>query len=194
MFIYVASLSDGKFFIGKTKDKENVEHKKCDWTTLYNFIEILEIFEGDGYDEEKTTLKYMYLKGIENVRGGIYSNTRLSFEQYLQIRKSIYGANDRCIACGKLDHSIGNCDTVICYRCGRNDHSFMICDETTHYHNGLLDGCYRCGRSDHTKIRCNRTKDVYGRILKGASGFGQMIDSFVESFFELLPTWHNTRF
>lgn len=172
MIIYVFQLENDKYYIGSTLDmtkKLEAFESGIDntpWTDKNKFIAVLETFQGDKFDEDKTVLRYMEEFGIDNVRGGIYNEVELSFDQYITIKKFINNSNGFCTACGREGHKIKDCRIPICYRCGRLYHSSSNCNETTHIYNGRLDGCYRCGRSDHSWIRCNRTKDVYGRIIE----------------------------
>lgn len=174
-FIYVLGLENNKYYIGRTQNLQQRlnDHKNglgSYWTKKYPFIKLIDYRIGTKYEETAKTLEYMDRYGIENVRGGIYSNIDLTFEQCLTIQKEIYGANNKCLACGIDGHYIMDCKTIICYRCGRNNHNAMDCQETTHLNNGILNGCYRCGRPYHWKFRCNRSKDIYGRPINQRAG------------------------
>lgn len=171
--IYVLKLEKNKYYIGRTNNIETriARHKAgegSDWTKKYKFIKLLEQFEGDDFDEDKCVIKYMDKYGINNVRGGIYSNIILTMDQHLNIRKSIYGAKNKCLACGSNEHFIAECKEPICFVCGRTGHLVSNCRAKTHVLNGKLNGCYRCGRSDHWKFRCNRTNDIFGRPIESS--------------------------
>lgn len=169
--IYVLELENGKFYVGRTDNFQErlLKHQQgqgCAWTNTHKYKDTLQVFQGDKFDEDKTVLKFMNKYGIENVRGGAYSNIELSFEQYIAIRRQINNANNLCLACGEHGHFISDCKTEICYRCGKNGHLASSCQENTNINNGKLDGCTRCGRPDHWAFRCNRSKDVFGRVLE----------------------------
>jgi len=178
-FIYILQLGQNKWYVGRTNNlqqriQQHMDNEGCEWTKLYGFISVESTSQGNGFDEDKITLECMDTYGIENVRGGIYSNIDLSLEQMLTIRKQLNHNKNLCLACGSASHYIGSCFATICYRCGRPGHKSDECQETTHFYNGKLDGCYRCGRSDHWKWRCNRSKDIFGRNLTSASGIAQI--------------------
>ena len=78
VYIYILELEQGKYYVGKTNDPEIRINKHFDsegsaWTKKYKPIkEIQRISNCDDYDEDKYTLKYMNMYGIENVRGGSF--------------------------------------------------------------------------------------------------------------------------
>lgn len=168
--IYVLRLINDKYYVGKTRDlntriNQHQAHTASAWTTKYPMIDVFQTYLGDAYDEDKYVIKYMGEYGIENVRGGSYSNIELSMDQHIAIRRALCTAGNACVACGLIGHFIQDCKEDICYRCGRTGHLVKDCNAKLHVLNGKLDGCYRCGRPDHWAIRCNRSKDVYGRLL-----------------------------
>ena len=77
--VYVLQLQNGKYYVGKTT---NIEFRLSDhsdgagsgWTSKYKPLRIVEIKHNcDHFDEDKYTKMYMAMHGIENVRGGSYS-------------------------------------------------------------------------------------------------------------------------
>lgn len=171
LFIYVLKLSDEKYYVGKTfnnitqRMEEHMAGNGSPWTQKYAPIEVMEVKTGDEYDEDKYVLKYMKQYGIDNVRGGSFSQLILPFDQYVQSWRSIQNASGNCTACGKSDHRIESCTSDICYKCGQAGHLFTTCTAQAHTMGGRIDGCFRCGRPDHWAIRCNRSKDFLGRTL-----------------------------
>ena len=92
--IYVLKLSENKWYIGKTlrnvdeRFKEHIEGKGSSWTTKYKPIKIEKIYKDCDYQvENHITHEYMEEYGIENVRGGSYTNVELYPEQinYLEL-------------------------------------------------------------------------------------------------------------
>ena len=95
MVVYVLELKNSKFYIGSTSDlcktiDEHVAKTFCEWTRINEYQDVFETFEGDRSDENKTVIRYMDKHGVDNVRGGMYKNTVLTFEEHLGIRKSIH--------------------------------------------------------------------------------------------------------
>lgn len=94
--IFVLELESNKYYVGKTKSKNfRLEFKsnlyeKNDWITKYKPIKIIELIpDCDLFDEDKYTLKYIEKKGIENVRGGSFSNEILTVQETVMINKMI---------------------------------------------------------------------------------------------------------
>ncbi len=137
MFIYVLELDKHKYYIGKSNNyiKRIDDHKTnrgSYWTKLYNPVKIIEVFEStDDFDEDKTTLKYMNLYGIDNVRGGSFVQSKLSKENIEILQRMINSKNDTCFKCGLKGHFIKDCPNKYkCMICGRNEHITDNCKET----------------------------------------------------------------
>lgn len=117
VFIYVLKLSHNKFYIGKTSNPNiriqnhfSQNMKAAIWTKLYKPIEIVELISNcDEYDEEKYTLKYMDIYGIESVRGGYFSYPVLTSTQIYFIKQMLRSINNKCLHCGLKDHFIKEC-------------------------------------------------------------------------------------
>lgn len=118
VYIYVLSLVNNKYYVGKTKNISNrLENHFADsgsyWTKKYKPISVLEIYENcDVYDEDKYTIMYMNKYGIDNVRGGSFTTLYLSLHETLIINKMIDGANDKCFKCG-LSHFANFCSKAV---------------------------------------------------------------------------------
>lgn len=170
-YIYILKLGDGCYYVGKTSNvdarlDQHVKGKASTWTRLHKVGSLLDSFEEvHPIDELKTTLDLMAKHGIAKVRGDIYSQLTLSFDQHLNILRHLRSMTNACLACGENGHFIQDCVAHMCYRCGRAGHTVEECYAKSHGCGGRLDGCYRCGRPDHWRFRCNRSRDAFGRLL-----------------------------
>ena len=116
MRIYILRLLNEKWYVGKSKNvkKRFRQHKRgrgAIWTRIHKPIEInKDIMMRCRYDEDRYTKKMMGKYGIENVRGGSYSQINLCDNTKEFIEREIRTAEDRCFRCGGTDHYTKNCD------------------------------------------------------------------------------------
>lgn len=115
--IYVLTLEGGKFYVGKTNNvsKRYREHlsgyKSSSWTKKYRPIGIEKVYhDADALDEDKITVQYMMMYGIENVRGGPYVSIKLPEDTKRHIQQRIRMASDLCVRCGSSSHFVMSCD------------------------------------------------------------------------------------
>lgn len=118
-YIYVLSLSEGKYYVGKTKNlSTRLEfHMKglgSAWTIKYKPISVVEEFLCKSiFDEDKTTKEYMAKYGIDNVRGGAYTQIVLPEFDKILLQKEINHAHNKCVRCGKFGHFVMQCDEKV---------------------------------------------------------------------------------
>ena len=161
--IYVLELHEGKYYVGKTT---NIEFRLEDhingigsaWTIKYKYKSLLKSIKGcDPQDEDKYTLMYMELFGIDCVRGGSFCEIELNNDDKLIINKMINTANNNCYKCGKKGHFIKKCYTKdTCDRCGRTNHNANNCYAKTNISGEVINTivCTRCGRNSHDITTC----------------------------------------
>jgi predicted GIY-YIG superfamily endonuclease len=151
--IYVLKCAKGKIYVGKTWNvaKRLHEHQHgsgSEWTRKYLPSKILEVHTMTSAHDENNTVKDWMLKvGIQNVRGGSYSEPILSAETIRSLEKELLGATDKCFKCGLGGHFAKDCfieadseseDEDICYRCGRGGHYLSECYASRHANGRIL--------------------------------------------------------
>lgn len=116
MNLYILKCKDGKYYIGTTNldtSKRLVQHMKGNgsaWTNKYKPLWIeKEIINCDKYDEDKWTKIYMDKYGINNVRGGSYSQIELPDNTVDLLEREVNHANKKCLFCGKSGHFVKQC-------------------------------------------------------------------------------------
>lgn len=113
--IYILKLENNKYYVGVTNnlDKRLMDHmngKGSEWTKKYKMKSLYKlIHDYNAFDEDRYTKEYMNKFGIENVRGGSYSNFYLTPEQRKLLIKELRTANDECFKCGRNTHYSNKC-------------------------------------------------------------------------------------
>lgn len=108
--IFVLLLENDKYYIGSCNDPNNDINKYLTgygpkWIKKHKPIKIREIISPcDIFDIDKHTKRYMATHGVSNVRGGAYSNLRLSKSDCNHIDKEIFSALGMCMHCGSDNH------------------------------------------------------------------------------------------
>ena len=158
--IYVLKCQEGKYYVGKTdktameRFKEHTAGKGSVWTRKYKPSELIECFHGDKFDEDKKTKQYMDKYGIENVRGGAYSQIKLDEASLAALKREMNGANDKCNKCGNSGHFAKYCKAEKkCTRCNREGHTEKQCYATTYEEEEMIKVwiCTDCNKEFDTK-------------------------------------------
>jgi hypothetical protein len=176
-FVYVLELSGNKFYVGKTNSPEFRLQKHFDangsaWTKKYKPLRVVEVVNGDDFDEDKYTLQYMQNYGIDNVRGGSFCELQLTQETKNVITKMLQSATDKCFNCGLSGHFANKCtassvssseeEDETCTRCNRTGHVAKNCYAKTiqkKYSSSseeeeAEETCTRCNRTGHIAKNC----------------------------------------
>jgi predicted GIY-YIG superfamily endonuclease len=115
--LYALKLCNEKYYVGVTSHlqrryEQHLKGQGPTWTRLYPPIgfERLTIRNSDNPFEEDTMTKELMLKyGIDNVRGGSYSNSKLSDAQLEILNTEIRTATGACYHCSSTDHYANHC-------------------------------------------------------------------------------------
>ena len=116
MNLYILKCKNNKYYVGTTTldtTKRLAQHmsgRGSAWTRKYKPLWIeKEIKNCDKYDEDKWTKIYMDKHGINNVRGGSYSQVSLPSNAVNLLEREVNHANQKCLFCGKKGHFINQC-------------------------------------------------------------------------------------
>lgn len=145
VYIYALKLKHNKYYIGKTSNPDfriesHFNSKGSEWTKIHNPVKLLELIDGDDYDEDKYTKIYMDKYGIDNVRGGSYTSIILDNETKNQLVKNSNSTNDRCFKCGKYGHFANNCWS----------------NKSSSKSSSSTKKCDICGKYGHYEVNCNK--------------------------------------
>jgi predicted GIY-YIG superfamily endonuclease/DNA-directed RNA polymerase subunit RPC12/RpoP len=183
--LYVLQLESGKYYVGKTTDikrriEEHHKGKGSEWTKLYKPVKVLETRKvKDEHDENNTTKDLMKKYGVDNVRGGSYSQVNLPTAYTKTIESEIRGNTNACFKCGGKGHYAKDCDEeeetiYVCDICSMEFSSQTIAQ--THANNcrgvkkyskpeSQQETCYRCGREGHYAKNCYAYTDEDGNYI-----------------------------
>ena len=83
-YIYILKLEQNKWYVGYSKHPEKRIHKhinsnsKANWIKLYPVLQVEAIIKGTREKENEVTIAYMSKYGIDNVRGGDWSQPKMT--------------------------------------------------------------------------------------------------------------------
>lgn len=147
-YIYVLHLSNSKYYVGATNslDSRIEQHKNgirsCDWVQSNLPIANVSIYISTSkYDEDGITKEMMSHYGVENVRGGSYTQKVIPSIIVSQLKKELATANNACFECGGSGHYSSSCPNKkgfnVCSRCHRKGHTVDKC-----YAKTTVEGAY----------------------------------------------------
>ena len=182
--LYVLQCEDDKWYIGKTKDivrrfKQHQDGMGSAWTKEYTPVRIAETRPITSiHDETNVTKDYRKTYGIDNVRGGAYSQIDLSEDIEAVIRREITGNTDACFTCGRKGHFANRCPSKsVVWECDYCDEQFSTeaaCMKHEKKCGGQIEQpstrrsygtCYKCGRAGHWAPDCYARTHVKGYDL-----------------------------
>ena len=113
--IYTLQLEGGKYYVGRSYNvpkriNQHYDGEGSAWTKKYKPIRLYEVFlDKTKFDEDKYTLMYMSIFGIENVRGGSFCSIELGGADKYIIKRMICTATDKCVKCDQHGHFFTDC-------------------------------------------------------------------------------------
>ena len=183
VLIYILKLCMDKWYIGKANDN-HPEHRLEDhfknngsgFTKQYPPIQVFKVIpHSDHFDEDKITLQYMAIYGIDNVRGGSFCEIILDQKTKDIITKMLQTSCDLCFGCGKRGHFLNKCPikkqhnsicsedkSQICGICGSKDHNIIDCLTNLAMQPievPIKKLCMLCGSKDHNMTDCTSMKE-----------------------------------
>lgn len=183
-YLYVLRCENNKWYIGKTKDvmkryNEHVAGRGSDWTSLHAPVKLEESRPLSGpHDENNTTKDYMKKYGIENCRGGVYTQRVLPDALITSLKAEFLGNDNKCMNCGGHGHFIASCKKTIkeecvwgCEYCDRTFTTRFGCSvhEKSCKEKAVevkKEGrCFRCGRTGHYSPDCYASYHIKGYEL-----------------------------
>lgn len=114
--VYVLLCEKNRYYVGKTErhvKKRLEEHfslNGSEWTRKYKPLRLVKkIPNADAFDEDKYTKLYMKKYGIDNVRGGAYTQLELPESTRSFLEREICSASDLCHRCHRPGHFVNQC-------------------------------------------------------------------------------------
>lgn len=118
MVIYIIELENSKYYVGKS-DNHNLRIENhnnnlgSEWTKLYKPVRTIDVIHTvDDFDEDKYTLATMRTYGIDNVRGGSFSQCVLTDPVRDIINTMLCTDKDLCYVCGGSGHFANQCTVL----------------------------------------------------------------------------------
>ena len=190
--LYVLLCEGEKYYIGVTDRDINerlVEHWKnigSSFTKKYKPIKTVEVIDNvDTFDEDKYVKMYMSKYGIENVRGGSYSELKLPDYKIKSLNDEISTGKSLCFKCRREGHYVKDCPMnyeistgePLCFKCKQEGHYVkdcpmnVMCSKCLRYGH-ITSKCYVkktfcniCKRYGHSDIECYATTDADGSCI-----------------------------
>ena len=165
--VYALQLEGGKYYIGKSDnlDRRIESHfsgSGAAWTREHHPLKVVERrLNVSRFEEDKMTKEYMEKYGIDNVRGGAYTQIELPEGSRESLQREIRGTTDVCFKCNRQGHWANQCyaRTVEVWACDQCDSEFDTQQQAERHERSCgarhsRSNCRRCGRSGHWANQC----------------------------------------
>lgn len=124
--IYILKCEGEHYYVGKSNHvydrmEQHFHSTGSQWTKLHKPIRVLRVIpDCVDEDEDKFTKMMMRKYGIDKVRGGTYCQLTLDDATKQFIQRELFGASNRCYACGGSGHFVKDCP--------QKDNNIKTCD------------------------------------------------------------------
>ena len=166
IYIYILKLKENKYYIGKTTNPKfrlnnHINGDGSKWTQKYNPINLLELIPNcEDFDEDKYTLSYMKKYGVENVRGGTFTQMNFTNDIIIMLNKMLNNEENKCFTCNEIGHFASECNknniNEICYNCKKPGHYSKDCKIQNYFKCEYCDRTFETknGKQYHIKFYC----------------------------------------
>jgi cellular nucleic acid-binding protein len=177
--LYVLKLEKGKWYVGKSADimkryQQHLGGSGSAWTSKYSPVSLVESKPiTSPHDENNVTKDYMKKYGVENVRGGSYTQVVLDDSTISVLENEFIGNANKCFKCGLAGHFANRCkakvEEELVWECEYCDREFttrfgcMVHEKKCPAKDS--DACRRCGRDSHWAKDCYAQTHINGYAL-----------------------------
>jgi hypothetical protein len=117
--IHLVRLTGGKYYVGRSTRSapeyllKHLNGRINEWTIDNPPLQVISSIPSTDYsDLDLYVLEYMLLYGMDNVRGGSYTNTHMEYLDYNFIRSELWKGDNLCGRCGREDHEDVDCNEL----------------------------------------------------------------------------------